>query len=379
MIPLDTAPVSTEAVPQPGTPGNEAQADAVFSGQSAITAIEESARNFEKDLSIDTNRVINYARRFGIAVGIIVIQALLIWIVWRLFDRFKVKAAVWGGQKLKPLTIKKLRLLTTKQMVNVLLFSLRILKYIVTVFQLFITIPLVFSLFPATKNLASVLFGYILNPIKNILLETVRYVPSLITIIIILLITRYIVRALKFFATQIARERLVIPGFYSDWAHPTFNILRVLLYAFTITVVYPYLPGSNSPIFQGVTVFVGLIFSFGSSAAIGNLIAGLMITYMRPFKIGDRIQIKDTTGFVVEKTLTVIRIKTHKNEYVTFPNMMILNSSIINYNTSSDEDEEGLVLHADVTMGYAVPWPTVHEILITAASKTNHVLEKPKP
>jgi small-conductance mechanosensitive channel len=378
-VPLDSVPASTETVPQSGTPGNETQADTDFLGQPVITAIEDSAENFEKDLSTDANIVIHYIRRFGIALGIIVVQALLIWIVWRLFGHFKVKAAAWGGQKLKPLIIKKLRLLTTKQMVNVLLFFLKILKYIVTIFQLFITIPLVFSLFPATKNLASTLFGYILNPIKNILIETVRYIPSLITVIIILLITRYVVRALKFFATQIERERLVIPGFYPDWAQPTFNILRVLLYAFTITVVYPYLPGSNSPIFQGVTVFVGLIFSFGSSAAIGNLIAGLMITYMRPFKIGDRIQIKDTTGFVVEKTLTVIRIKTHKNEYVTFPNMMILNSSIINYNTSSDEDEEGLILHADVTMGYAVPWTTVHEILITAALKTTHVLEKPQP
>jgi small-conductance mechanosensitive channel len=124
---------------------------------------------------------------------------------------------------------------------------------------------------------------------------------------------------------------------------------------------------------------VGIIFSLGSSTAIGNLIAGLVITYMRPFKIGDRIQFQNITGFVVEKSLIVIRIKTHKNEYVTFPNMMVLNSSIINYTPSSDEDEEGLILHADVTMGYAVPWTQVHEILIAAALKTTHVLKSPKP
>jgi small-conductance mechanosensitive channel len=146
-----------------------------------------------------------------------------------------------------------------------------------------------------------------------------------------------------------------------------------------LAIVYPYLPGSDSRIFQGVSVLVGIIFSLGSSSAIGNLVAGLVVTYMRPFKIGDRIKINDVTGFVVEKTLMVIRLKTHKNEYVTFPNMMILNSSIVNYHTSSDEDEEGLILNTTITFGYGTPWQTVHEILINAALATSHVQKKPAP
>jgi small-conductance mechanosensitive channel len=100
---------------------------------------------------------------------------------------------------------------------------------------------------------------------------------------------------------------------------------------------------------------------------------------MRPFKIGDRVQIKESTGFVVEKNLMVVRLKTHKNEYVTFPNLIILNSSIINYNTSSDEDAEGLILNTEITFGYATPWQTIHDILINAALATDHVLKKPKP
>jgi small-conductance mechanosensitive channel len=237
----------------------------------------------------------------------------------------------------------------------------------------------VFSLFPATEKLASTLFGYVLSPLRNIIFGTIRYIPNLITIIIIVLITRYVIRTLKFFSVQISRGKLVIPGFYADWSEPTFNILRVLLWAFTVAIVYPYLPGSESKVFQGVSVFVGIIFSLGSSSAIGNLVAGLVITYMRPFKIGDRIQLKDITGFVVEKTLMVVRIKTHKNEYVTFPNLIVLSSSIINYNTSSDEDEEGLIMNATITFGYGTPWQTVHEVLIEAALGTDHVLKRPKP
>jgi len=100
---------------------------------------------------------------------------------------------------------------------------------------------------------------------------------------------------------------------------------------------------------------------------------------MRPFKLGDRVQIKEITGFVVEKNLMVVRLKTHKNEYVTFPNMIILGSNIINYNTSSDEDEEGLILNTEITFNYATPWQTIHDILINAALNTEYIQKKPKP
>ncbi|GHU59730.1 hypothetical protein FACS189444_5560 [Spirochaetia bacterium] len=322
----------------------------------------------------------DYIARVGIAIGIIAVQIVLIWLVWQIFFKWvTIKVIGWGQKKIKPLHIKKLHLLSTKQILSFIEFALRILKYVLTLFQLYLILPIIFSLFPVTQGLASKLFGYVLNPLKNIVVGIVSFIPHLITIVIILWVAKYAIRILKFFAVQIEKERLVIPGFYADWAAPTFNILRVLVYAFTVVVIYPYLPGSGSPVFQGVSVFIGLIFSLGSSSAIGNLIAGIVITYMRPFKVGDRIKFQDVTGFVVEKSMTVIRIRTHKNEFVTFPNTMVLNSSIVNYNTSADEKEEGLILHADITMGYSVPWTRVHEILIAAALQTSHVQETPKP
>ncbi|MDR0401148.1 MAG: mechanosensitive ion channel family protein [Treponema sp.] len=322
----------------------------------------------------------SYIGRLGIALGIIALQALIIWVLWRHVFGFITKKAVdYFGSRIKAFSIKKLKLLSTKQIISLIVFGIKIIKYIFTAFQLVFTIPLIFSLFPLTRDLASTLFSYIFNPLKNIFFGVVAYIPNLITILVISVVTRYALRALKFFSIQIEKGKLVVPGFYPDWANPTFNILRVLLFAFTIAIIYPYLPGSDSRIFQGVSVLVGIIFSLGSSSAISNLVAGLVVTYMRPFKIGDRIKVNDVTGFVVEKTLMVIRLKTHKNEYVTFPNMMILNSSVVNYNTSSDEDEEGLILNAIITFGYGTPWQTVHEILINAALATSHVLENPRP
>jgi small-conductance mechanosensitive channel len=276
------------------------------------------------------------------------------------------------------LTIKKLRILETDQILGALHFVFRGLYYVVIFVQLFLSIPLVFSLFALTQNLASTLFGYVLTPLKQILFGFISYIPNLITIIIFCFIARYIIRSLKFFATRIEREKLVIPGFYPDWAQPTFNILRFLIYAFTIAVIYPYLPGSDSRVFQGVSVFVGIIISFGSSSAINKLVAGIVLTYMRPFKLGDRIQIQNVTGFVVEKSPVIIRLRTHKNEYVTFPNSMVLTSSITNYDTSNDE-HEALILYAEITFGYSTPWELIHELLINAALKTPRVLATPKP
>jgi small-conductance mechanosensitive channel len=380
-IPEQEALASQAAPDSEAAPSPDRRAEAETPDEpGAGNAITETAMDIIKEASENKDIISNFFSRLVMALGIVILQALIIWFFWQhLFRIIIQRAGGHLGARIKPLTIKKLKLLSARQIVNLILFGIKILKYILTAIQLIITVPIVFSLFPRTQDLASDLFGYILTPFKNILLGTVSYIPKLITIAVILLVTRYVLRGLKFLTIQIEKEKLVIHGFYPDWANPTFNILRVLLYAFTVAIIYPYLPGSDSRIFQGVSVLVGVIFSLGSSTAIGNLVAGLVITYMRPFKIGDRIKINEVTGFVVEKTLMVIRLKTHKNEYVTFPNMMILSSSVVNYHTSSDEDEEGLILNAAITFGYGTPWQTVHDILIKAALATSHVQKVPEP
>jgi small-conductance mechanosensitive channel len=346
---------------------------------SKIKHIVDEVKSAEEAVVEEAATKLGFIVRLGIALAIIAAQALFIRLLWWLFNSLSHKASETGKEKFKPLTIKKIRLLSTQQIIDFVLVLLRILKYVVSGFLLFLTIPIEFSLFPATRHLATTIFGFVFNPLKDIFIGAISYIPNLIRIVIIVVVTHYSLRLLKFLSTQIAKGRLVLNGFYADWAEPTFKILQVLLWAFTVAIVYPYLPGSESSVFKGVSVFVGLIFSLGSSSAIGNMVAGLVITYMRPFKIGDRVQIKETTGFVVEKNLMVVRIRTHKNEYVTFPNVLILGSSITNYNTSSSEDAEGLILYTEVTFGYATPWEKVHEILINAALATDYVQKKPKP
>ena len=329
------------------------------------------------ETAVQEGTFLEIAEKFGIVATIVTGQALLIALIWFLFKKLNLKVTTSLKNRIKPLTFKSVKLISSKQIEDGILILLRLLKYVITIFQLFITVPIVFSFFPATNELASTLFSYVLNPLKRILSNATGFIPNLITIIIILLITKYVIRGLKFLARQIERGKLVLPGFYPDWAWPTFNLLRVFLYAFTVAVVYPYLPGSESRVFQGVSVFLGLVISLGSGSAIGNLVAGLVITYMRPFKIGDRIKIKEITGFVVEKSPFVVRLRNIKNESITFPNITVLNSEIINYNTSGEAD--GLILHAKISMGYDVPWRDVYAVLLSAAAKTPHIEEHPKP
>jgi small-conductance mechanosensitive channel len=339
----------------------------------------EAGEDAADTLVENESKITFFAHQIILALAIVAGLAFFIWLIWQIFKKLSVKIAETAGTRIKPFTIKKQKLLSAKQITNVMLFFLRLLKYVITVFLLILIVPIVFSLFPATRSLASTIFGYILTPLKQIGIGFAKYIPNLFTIVIIILITRYALKGLKFFSTRIATGKLVIPGFFSDWAQPSYKILQFLLLAFTVAIIYPYLPGSDSKIFQGVSVFVGIIFSLGSSSAIGNMVAGLVITYMRSFKIGDRVKINEITGFVVEKNLMVVRVKTHKNEYVSFPNLMILNSGIVNYNTSSDEDEEGLILNTEITFGYSTPWQAIHKILIEAALATEYVQKRPHP
>lgn len=308
-----------------------------------------------------------------VIVGQFLLFKLTIW----LFNKLKARIQRLKDTKLKPISIQDYELLDTQKQVNLLVFLASLLRYAVMLLQLILTVPLLFAIFPQTKDLAYKLFSYIWEPIKSIFLGIVEYIPNLFTIFVIWLAVKYLVRLVRYLASEIQSERLKIGGFYADWAMPTFHIVRFLLYAFMIAMIYPYLPGSKSGVFQGISVFVGLIVSLGSSTVIGNIIAGLVITYMRPFKLGDRIKLNDTTGNVIEKTPLVTRIRTPKNEVVTIPNSFIMSSHTVNFSQSARD--YGLIIHSEVSIGYDIPWRKTHQLLIEAVLNTPGVVDDPRP
>ncbi|MDR1708042.1 MAG: mechanosensitive ion channel family protein [Prevotella sp.] len=323
------------------------------------------------------HNILRVAKRIGLFILVIIIQLFL----WKgtnyLFRKLRRKIVWVMHNKLKSITIKDYEFLDTRKQGRILLFLSKILQYAVILVQLAITIPILFSIFPQTETLAMKLFLYVLDPVKMIFTSIIKYIPNLFIIVVIYFCIKYLIKSIQYIANEIANEKLKINGFYPDWAQPTFNIIRFLLYVFMIAMIYPYLPGSDSGVFQGISVFVGLIVSLGSSSAIANIIAGLVITYMRPFKIGDRIKLEKTEGHVIEKTPFVTRIRTPKNEIITIPNASIMSSNTINYSQSAKE--YGLIIHTSVSFGYEVPWKQVHELLIAAAKNTPGVMQHPKP
>ncbi|WP_439880852.1 mechanosensitive ion channel family protein [Pontibacter sp. MBLB2868] len=315
----------------------------------------------------------------GLAALVLIVFFILIKYVNKLFQYIFGKIEEQQGKALKGLKVKNYEMLTPEREAAVVLAAMKFIRIITIFILIYILLPVLFSIFPWTEGYADTLLLYILSPLRKIGMGLVNYIPNLLTILVIIVVTHYVVKFLRFLAVEVEEGKLEVPGFYKDWAKPTYNIVRFLLYAFMFIVIWPYLPGSDSAVFQGVSVFLGILFSLGSSSAIANMVAGLVLTYMRSFKIGDRIKIGEITGDVIEKTLLVTRVRTTKNEDITIPNAMILNSHTTNFTTCSEQSEKGLVLHTTVTIGYDVPWPKVHQALIDAALATPDVEKTPAP
>ncbi len=279
------------------------------------------------------------------------------------------------GKRFKGWKIKKVEILNEEREVQILIMGVKVVRIAVLLVLIAFALPILFKIFPWTKGIADAILGFILTPIKSLVFGFVGYLPNLFFISVAVFIARYLVKGMKFIANEMDKGNIEFAGFHQEWVGPTFNILRIVVYAFSLVFIFPYLPFSDSGAFKGVSIFLGVLFSLGSSSAISNLVAGLVITYMTPFKIGDRIKIGDNVGDVMSRTMLVIRMRTLKNEEITIPNALVLSSHIVNYSGM----EQNLILYTSVTIGYDVPWTKVHELLIAAGKNTKRVVSEPEP
>lgn len=262
------------------------------------------------------------------------------------------------------------------------IFSLRVLQFIRTLIILTILyfyLTFVLRLFPWTRKFGDGFLQYFFSALEVISQEIAKYLPNIFIILIIVFITHYLLRAINPFFTALERENLVIHGFYPDWAKPTYNLLSLLIIALAIVIAFPYLPGFNSPAFQGVSVFLGVLFSLGSTSAIANVVGGIILIYTRSFQLGDKISIGDVIGDVIEKGLLVTRIRTPANRIITIPNSSLLNTNVINFSVSQREFKQPLILQTTVTLGYDLPWRKVHATLKEAALATKFIVSEPAP
>ncbi len=269
-----------------------------------------------------------------------------------------------------------LKYLIPKKTANIFVFLSNIIRIVTIAIVLFVSAPFMFSFFPWAEHLVNLFYSYIASPVKYVVYGFINFIPSMFFIFIIAFFARYIVRVMREVAKDIELGKLKVNNFHKDWANPTGKIFSLFIYAVSLVMIFPYLPGSGSTAFQGVSIFIGAIISFGSTSAIANIIAGIVITYMRPFQIGDCVKIDNIVGDVIEKTILVTRIRTPKNEDVTIPNANILIGNIVNY---TKNEEDSIILHTTITLGYDLPWQVAHKLLLDAANKTHLIEKEPKP
>jgi len=308
---------------------------------------------------------------------VISVVIFIIYMINKLFHYLLSKIVFEKGKFNEGIRIKNYELMNAERQLDVLKFIASVLRYAIIILVIYLALPVLFGIFPFTRDLSVNLLNYITSPLKKIGLAIWQYVPNLMTILVLAVVFRYVLRFVRYIKTEVERGKLMISGFYKDWANPTYQIIRVLILAFALIVIFPYLPGSDSGVFKGVSVFMGVLFTFGSAGALGNVVAGLVLTYMRAFKIGDRVKIGEVTGDIIEKTLLVTRIRTIKNEVVSIPNSTVMGNHTINF--SEEAHTKGLIVNTVITMGYDVPWRQVHEILIKAALNTEYIDQDPEP
>ena len=289
-------------------------------------------------------------RGFGWAILLIIIQIVLFLLTARFIRHLRERILSGLGGKLKPMVI----------------------------LQLFISLPLLFSIFPETEKFTWKMINYVWEPLEDIVVSFVHHFPNLVKIIVILYVLYWLLRVIRYYANEITKENIKIEGFYADWAQPTYQIIRIFVVAFSLIVIWPLLPGSESGIFKGVSIFVAALFSLGSTTTIGNLISGLIITYMRPFLVGDFVRIGDSEGIVVEKNAFITRLRDIKDNIITVPNNSILSMQTINYSAAT-RNSQGTIVHSDFTFTYKVPRQTIEQYLLEAADRCSLLLKEPRP
>jgi small-conductance mechanosensitive channel len=315
--------------------------------------------------------------RIVIVVGVIVVSAILL----SLLNRARRRIRHWLSEhqdQIPTLHFRGLELISVNRVYRSADHLVSFGCFGIILLIILAAFLLIFGQFPATRSYAYQVFLWLWEPLRDIGRGVLSYLPNLFYILVIAAVTRVVLRGINFIFEQAHRGAISLePWIHSDVARPTSQIIKAVLVIMALFFVAPLIPGTGSTAARGISVILGLMVSFGSTSTVGNLIAGIVLTYMRPFQLGDRVKIGDTSGDVIEKTFLYTKILTIKNEEVIVPSLQALGGSMVNY--SAKAAERRLILHTSVTIGYDAPWRKVHELLIRAAERTGDICRDPKP
>jgi small-conductance mechanosensitive channel len=309
-------------------------------------------------------------------VGVIALL-ILIPIINKGFSKLYTAFENWCQTRIRVIRIHNMEFVLPERLSRSFVLVVKFLRSIINILVASTCLILLISIFPATHGVVQILAEHMISVLTVIWEAFLNFLPNLLTLIIIFILARYTLKLLSFLSNGIKQNKIRVSGVHPELITPTFQLLRLLVVGFALVAAYPYIPGSDSPVFRGLTIFAGFLLSLGSTSLVANVMAGVVLTYTRGLKIGDRVEIADAVGDVVDRNLLVTRIRTIKNVIITIPNSMVLSNHIINY--SATVQARSLILHTTVTIGYDVPWRHVHQLLCDAATATPGLLKKPTP
>jgi small-conductance mechanosensitive channel len=309
-------------------------------------------------------------------VATTIVVALLFAVRWT-FRRLDGVLESRYRHRAEALAAKSRELVSATRLVTTLRSVLRLARAGVVAVLGFVYLEWVLERFPHTRAVARQLAGFILDPLKTMWVSFVEWLPGLFFLAVLFVLVRIALQLLRRFFEAVSDGRIRLANFDPDWAGPTYRLVRPVVIIFAIVVGYPYIPGAHSEAFKGVSIFLGLVFSLGSSSFIANLIAGHTVIYRRAFRVGDVVQIGDTMGVVKAIRLQATHVRTFKNEEVAVPNSQVLNAAVTNYSALSKTS--GVILHTVAGIGYETPWRQVEAMLLEAARRTPGVRPDPPP
>lgn len=234
-----------------------------------------------------------------------------------------------------------------------------------------------FSQFFHTQPWAKRLGAFFLNMLEEFALGILDAMPGLVTVVVIFWLTRVVAAGISRFFVGVQQGTVSVSWLDVDTARATRALVLVGVWLFALTVAYPYIPGSGSDAFKGVSVFAGLIFSLGSTGFVNHVMSGLVIAYTRALRQGDYVAIGQVEGTVEDLGPLSTKIATPKRERITIPNGVVVSTGITNYTRLAGKD--GAWVSTGVTIGYDAPWRQVHALLLLAAARVPGVRKSPRP
>jgi small-conductance mechanosensitive channel len=314
-------------------------------------------------------------RAMGLSLAATLITFFGVWLIIRASHRGLSRLEKPADERARPLTIAGINLRPLAMVLQRGAIKLATWAAGITLAYLWLTF--VFTRFPYSQPWGEQLGTYLTNLFEKLGAGALHSIPGIFTVLVIFLLTKIAVRLISIVFREVEERDQPIAWLHPDTARATRRLIVVLIWIFALIVAYPYIPGSNTQAFKGVSVFVGLMVSLGSAGLINQIMSGLVVIYSRALKTGEYVRIGDDEGLVSEVGMLSTKIVTWKREEITIPNAVLVSTKTVNYSRLAAGT--GDVVSTVVTIGYDTPWRQVHAMLLLAAERTTGVRKDPRP